>query len=140
MSGDSEIELLTLARQRDALTKCPTTQESLEVIWSNTLSRMRIGPCQSSISGHFASSSELVRMRLTLSSSSTTLVLIWTREGIVQQNVSSLFETVPSSASKTSRGGLSGVPSVVRMRLQTRVAMALAVAYSEKTLASSPVP
>ena len=56
ITGDSEIELLTLARRRDVSTKCPSTQESLEVIWRNTSSQTKIGPHHSSISGRLASS------------------------------------------------------------------------------------
>ena len=136
MTGDSEIKLSTLARRMDVLSKCPSTQESLEIIWCNASSQTKMDPRHSSISGRSASSLELVRITSNLSSSLTTLVLVWIREGIVEQNVLSLLETA-SSASNTLRGGLSGVLPVVRAGPKTRVAMALVMAYSVKTSASS---
>lgn len=139
ITGDSEIELLTLARRRDVLTKCPSTQGSPEVIWRNTSSQTKICPRHSLISGRSASSLELVRIISNLSSSLMVPVLVWMRDGIAEQNLSSFLETASSSASRTLRGGLFGGPSIVRAGPKTSVVIALAIAYSVKTSAPSSV-
>ena len=129
ITGGSEIGRRNLARRREVLTECPSTHGSLEVVSRNTSSQTKMDPRHNLISGRSASSLELVRIRSNRSSISAAFVRVWMREGIVEQNLSTLPVMVFSSARNTLRGGLSGVPPVVRAGPRTRAAITPVSAY-----------
>jgi hypothetical protein len=136
---DSEIERLTLARRRDVLTKCPS---SPGIPGSRLAQHVVPNEDGSTPQSDFWSLREFFGTgedKIEFSSSSTTLVLSLDEGGNSRAKPLQFVVTASSSASKTLRGGLSGVPSVVRAGPKTRVAMALVRAYSVKTSASSSV-